>query len=154
MARLESSSRTSSSDPSPRLGTTRTRSGAGRGPPEKAPPTAGPRTLEPRPIAPSPAKSTLAFPCAPENPLARPVASGDRKQHVAKAYPDASRFLVDLHVLVARQAREVRDRFAHVGDRQRRADSRLDQAENERIGNDLPFLLDANVADRRRLCEG
>ncbi len=74
--------------------------------------------------------SEVAFGHAEHAAKLHPIDGVDRKQHVAKAHPVASGLLVDLHVLIARQAREVRDRLAHVGDRQRRADFRLDQAED------------------------
>lgn len=77
-------------------------------------------------------------------------------QYIAEAHAAPGRILVHLHVLVLRQADQMRDRFANVRHRQRHARPRLDQAENDRIGDGLAFLLHINGDDgrRRRLRRG
>ena len=74
----------------------------------------------------------------------------DGNQHIAEAHAGFDRLLVHLHVLVLRQADQMRDRFADVRHRQRHARPRLDQAENDRIGDGLAFLLHFDGDDGRR----
>ena len=73
-----------------------------------------------------------------------------RHQHVPQAHAAGGGLLEDLHVLVARQADEVRDGLAHVRHRQRRALTCLHEAEDERIRDRLAFLLNVHRSDYRR----
>ena len=73
-------------------------------------------------------------------------------EDVAQPHAAGGLILVDLHVLVAREADQMRDRLAHIRDRQRHADVRLHEAEHQRIGDRLTFLLHVDADDCRRQC--
>jgi len=73
----------------------------------------------------------------------------DGHEHIAKAHPSGDRILVHLDVFVARQADEVRDGLADIGDRQRHAGAALDEAQDQRIGDRLTLLLNVDGNDGR-----
>jgi hypothetical protein len=78
-----------------------------------------------------------------------PIDRMQRQQHVANAHAARRCVLKHLHIVESIEPGEVDDRFAHVGDRERRADLGFKQGENLRIGDRLPLLLDPDLDDGR-----
>ncbi len=70
-----------------------------------------------------------------------------RHQHIPDADAAGHRFGGRPDVVEPAQGEQTVERCADVGHRQRLADARLHQAENHRIGDALPFLLDDDFDD-------
>ena len=74
-----------------------------------------------------------------------PVNGMERHQDVSQPDAGADRFLEDLDVLVAIEAREMGDGVADVLHRQRLAHSGFEQARDQLVGDDPSFFLDADL---------
>ena len=79
-----------------------------------------------------------------------PVNRMERKQDIAQADTSADHFLKHPHVFEPIEAREVRERLAHVTHRQRLPNHGLDQAADHLIVDELALLLEADFGNDGR----
>ena len=71
----------------------------------------------------------------------------EREQDVAQTDTRAGRFLKHLHVLESVEAREVRERLAHVPHRQQLTGPCLDQTTDHPVVDESAFLLNADFGN-------